>query len=585
MIVEQQRAGFKLLPILGVTIIVLLVNSILLGTFKRKQINSDVIEYYSFVTAVFECKDLSFTADCPKIYFANTTPQGKKVNKRSVGMALMYLPWYGLSQLHATILNEHDDGYSKRTEAWLMAGMWIYFLAGIYFLGLSLIRYFDLKKVWAGIMFLLLGTNLIWYVNGEVLFTHAVNFMWMSLLIYYTILFHENPGRFNACTIGVILGFITIIRPNNVVFSLVPILYNIHDRQSLLNKYQFVRKHMTMILLAISVGFMVLIPQFMYWKFATGRWIYYSYQGEYFFWLRPKIVDFLLSFRKGWFIYTPLMLFSILGIFSMQSVLKPIKSMVYVLIPLYVYICSCWWAWSYGGCYGMRPMIDIYPLLAFPLISIFNLNKWMRFLVIIPFGVACIGLNYFQAWQYSKGILHYDQMNYNVYKSIWLKTKYPNDYDLMISYPDYKKEARGEGPYYEPMDITNGMATVKFIRSGYVESDTLSGILSTECKEVHKNGVVRFVYDASAETYLLKFESTGCFVTVNRESKVLEAKQLDVLSADGFKINFLGGNKFALETTDKLFVSASEGSGFKLTADSKKLNPTSIFVLTVYPSP
>lgn len=559
-----------------------MLNAVLLKTFQRKQINSDVVEYYSFVTAAFECNDLSFTSDCPKIYFANTTKDGRKVNKRSVGMAFMYLPWYGLSQLHAFALGIKDDGYTKRTESWLIIGNWIYLMIGMFYLAKSLSAFVSIRYTYAAVLLLLTCTNLIWYSNGEVLFTHAVNFMWVSLLIYFTIRYHINQIQQYVVLMAIAIGMLAIIRPNNIIFILIPVLYNIYNRESLLLKIQLIREQWQHILLAASIIFFIAVPQLLYWKFATGNWIYYSYQGEFFYWGNPRVIDFLFSFRKGWFIYTPVMVFSIIGMFRLPAELKPFKWLLFILVPLFIYVCSCWWAWSYGGCYGMRPMVDLYPLLAFPLVALVNLRKWLMAAFIIPILLSLVMLNYFQSWQYNKGILHYDQMNFEVYKSIWMKTKYPMDYDLLISYPDNEKEARGEGSFYSISDITHGKAYIKYIRSGYLQMDT-SNTNITSASSMADAGGIGFIYDATTGSYYIKHLSTNLFLTVNIESSLIEVNQSDLINADRFKLVFLGENKFALQAENGFYISSSGGNGHYLKADALTINPTSIFTMKIHP--
>lgn len=571
----------NLIPCLGILLVLLVVNSFFLKTFQRKQINSDVIEYYSFVTAVFECKDLSFTTGCPNVYFTNTSEEGKKVNKRSIGMAIMYLPWYGLSQLHARIGGIHDDGYSKATETWLIAGIWIYFLIGMYFLGLSLAKFIPIRSIWALLIILLTGTNLIWYTNGEVLFTHAVNFMWVSILIYFTIRYHSEQKQRYVVYMAIALGMLAIIRPNNLIFVLIPLLYNIYDKPSLKTKLDLLKMHWGHLFLAASIIFLIAVPQLLYWKYASGHWIYYSYQGEKFYWSRPKLMEFLFSFRKGWLIYTPIMIFSILGILKLPEAIKPFKWMLLILVPMFVYISSCWWAWSYGGCFGMRPMVDLYPLLAFPMVFIFYSTKWLKVLVVVPLLTAFIGLNYFQAWQYSKGILHYDQMNFNVYKSIWFKTKYPADYDLLLSYPDYQKEVRGDGAFYSSTDISNGASYVKYIRSGFLQVDTTDFKITSAPNETFA-GLFQFIYDFSSKKYLIKQYPLQHYFVVNPQSNMVEASEPEFTEADKFDVIFLGGNKFVLKAPNGYFISSSEGNNFYLKADAQEANASSIFIIKIY---
>src|SRR5687768_6323352 len=158
----------------------------------EKQIQSDIVQYYSFVTAVFECKDLTYQNNCPTEHASVPIKDGKFVNKRSVGMAYMYTPPYLVSQVIAKIEGRYDNGYSKKTENILVIGIMIYVCIGLFFLGKAMFRYFSFPVVGFCLLALILCTNLTWYVAGEALYTHSVNFMWMSILIYATMKFHDT---------------------------------------------------------------------------------------------------------------------------------------------------------------------------------------------------------------------------------------------------------------------------------------------------------------------------------------------------------------------------------------------------------
>ena len=75
---------------------------------------------------------------------------------------------------------------------------------------------------------------------------------------------------------------------------------------------------------AAGIIFMILplIPQMVYWKLHTGNLLFYTYGEEKFFWNDPKVLEGLFSFRKGWLVYSPLMLLSLTGIFVNNQIIK-----------------------------------------------------------------------------------------------------------------------------------------------------------------------------------------------------------------------------------------------------------------------
>ena len=78
----------------------------------------------------------------------------------------------------------------------------------------------------------------------------------------------------------------------------------------------------------------------------------------------PEIIKGLLGAKNGWFMYTPLMLIACLAFF-VKGMAKDIRIVFFLLVPVYIYIVYAWFNYYYINGFGSRPMIHLYPLLAF----------------------------------------------------------------------------------------------------------------------------------------------------------------------------------------------------------------------------
>ncbi len=151
----------------------------------------------------------------------------------------------------------------------------------------------------------------------------------------------------------------------------------------------------------------------------------------------PQVINFLFSYQKGWLIYTPIMLFSLIGILLARKRLNDFFGFLIIFMTLNIYILCCWWDWGFGGSFGCRPLIESYAILAFPfalfinwcfsLFLKFSVGKVIlrAFLVILLF--LLIKLNLFQTWQYKYLIIHWAGMNEKAYKYVFLKEKLTNE--------------------------------------------------------------------------------------------------------------------------------------------------------------
>jgi hypothetical protein len=185
------------------------------------------------------------------------------------------------------------------------------------------------------------------------------------------------------------------------------------------------------ILLALGVFLSVVSLQMIYWKTTTGDWIYYSYQGEGFNFRNPNILKGLFSYRKGWFVYTPLALLGFAGMFYMlrDKQYRFYSWPFFIYYILTIYVVFSWEQWYYGGGFGSRVMVQSYALLALPmgvlLSKVFTKTAscfkcYLGLLIVLG-----IGLNMFQSYQYKKGIIHWDSMNEAMYWQRFLKAHHP----------------------------------------------------------------------------------------------------------------------------------------------------------------
>ena len=183
----------------------------------------------------------------------------------------------------------------------------------------------------------------------------------------------------------------------------------------------------------------------------TGHWFFYSYINESFFFTKPRIFETLISFRKGLFIYTPLMFVAFIGLFFIKKRLPQLSSAIWLFTIVNIYVVSSWWCWWYGGSFGLRAYIEMFALWSIPLAIIiekvvaFNkILKWSS----LTFLSLLVLLNIFQSVQYWRGALHWDGMNYKLYKAQLFRLDCAPNYGELITEPDYDKAKKGEKEYY-----------------------------------------------------------------------------------------------------------------------------------------
>ena len=418
---------------------------------RRDQIVSDVVSYYGYLPAFFIYHDatLSFIDDnngsLKAKYWPETTPDGKYVLKTTMGLSILYMPFFWLAHGYASISNYTPDGFSRPYQTALVISCFFYVLIGLWYLRKLLLHYFSDGITALTLLCVYFGTNLVWYTTREAAMSHAFLFSIISVFLYFTVKWHEHPSWKNTFIAGILIGLAILIRPTMLLLSLPFIFYNVSSWKSFLEKIQFFWKEWTHILLIFVCVFICALPQLIYWHTATGHWFYYSYTSERFYFNDPHILDGLFSYKKGWLIYTPIMSIAIIGILMFRPVIRVFNLGIMLTLMICVFVFFSWWAWWYGGSFGQRPMVDLYGMLALPFAACLDWIKKNKTLIVIsiPVFLCLISFSLFQQWQYKKGLIHYDGMNKKVYFIGLFQTESKGEWWANLQQPDYDRARAG----------------------------------------------------------------------------------------------------------------------------------------------
>ena len=394
----------------------------------------DVCGYYYYLPAIFIYKDLknvAFHTDLDKKYLyqggdfysalpltvtragvaGKTPPSGVGGNtlvmKYTSGMAIMYAPAFLTAHLLAKPLGYEADGFSKPYQ--MAIGIWslLWAFVGLWFLRKVLLKVgFNDKSVAFSLILYVLATHYLNYAAMDSAMTHSYIFTLYAILLWLILKFENTPSVFRAIGMGICIGLAALARPTELIVILIPILWGVSNFEGLKLRFAFLKKHISMVFITASVAFLIGFIQLIYWKYTTGHFIYNSYGPEdKMEWLHTHIFDGLFSARKGWLVYTPAMLFSLIGFAFLYQKRREYFWAIGIFTVLFIYVSFAHNIWWYGGGLGQRQMIQIYPMLAFPLAAFFEYvlqNKIWRIIVIISM-LICIYLNIWLVYQAHKG--------------------------------------------------------------------------------------------------------------------------------------------------------------------------------------
>ncbi len=429
------RAQKSKITTVGIVLIMTAISSNLNwgGEHWKGILRTDAKGYYAYLPAVFVYQDLNFnffeSIEKNKYYDACCffdyriyKPDGRDINKYYCGTAVAQLPFFLIAHAASHAGSYEPDGYSKLYPISICIATLFYLLIGLLYLN-SILDLYKIKEIHKCLVLTIavFGTNLFYYTVGEPGMSHVFSFAFITMFIYYAKLFFTSSMAKLLLVMGALLGIIVLIRPvNGLIVFVLPFLAG--DIQSLKQGFFQAMRNKRHLVAGFCLFVAVLSIQLIYYKLSTGDFLVYSYADEGFNFLEPHIFDILFSYKKGLFLYTPIFLISLMGIYYLwKSSNFEFYSMALFLF-LIVYVFSSWWIWFYGGSFSSRVFVEYIAifmvLLAIALSRIESKNFRRCFVAATSFFVLLCQV---QTYQYRYYIIHWSDMTKEKYWDSYLQ--------------------------------------------------------------------------------------------------------------------------------------------------------------------
>lgn len=444
-----------------ITVIVFIIISIT-NFNKSKIFFGDSLTYYAYLPAIFVHNDvtLEFARENPqkydgKMFHLIEGPNGNYVIKTSSGMAIAVSPFFLIAHGFALLTKYKANGFSIPYKVAMLFSTLSYILIGLILLGRILKRYYSELAVGITILILGLGTNLLCFSTIQAGVSHAYSFVFLIFYIYLVIKWYDKQTIVTTLLLGLVGGFIVLIRPSNIIILLFLFFYNITSLKDLKDRFLFFIKNYWLILIMVFFSFLPWIPQLLYWKEISGHYIFNSYLDGQFNWNKPQVIRQLFSYRKGWLVYSPLMSLTFFGLYFLYKNNKKFFWSTLIFLVTNIYMLSSYYSWWFGGSFGIRAYIDSYALFAFPIASITeritksNKKIFIAYLVVLLWFFT---LNIVQTVQYARGYIHLIAMTKEAYWAQFMRFSISENYNDYLLFPNYTNARRG---IYDPrLDYT-----------------------------------------------------------------------------------------------------------------------------------
>ena len=395
-------------------------------------LEADARGYYAYLPATFIYNDYNFdffeTVEIKKIssknlfYDYRNMYNGKNVNKYFCGTALAEMPFFLIAHTISIIRNTEANGYSSIYFIWIN-------IAAIFYLGLACmylakyLRLYNIKESYIAFILpiLIFGTNVFLYTVLDPGMSHVYSLAFFSIFIYQAHLYFEKPTIKRFYILAVLMGLIILIRPSNalLVFAL-PVLAGSFEK--LKNGFLFLFQKPIYAGFGILLCIAIVSIQFVFYYIACGKFFVYAYSDERFYLNKPHIIDILFSYRRGLFLYTPILFLSLFGYYFTYIKNKFFTFSHIAFLFLVIYILSTWWVWWYGGGFSGRVFIEFFPffmlLLAFLLQGLVNTKLQLALKTLLVLLVLVCQI---QIYQYRHYHIHWDSTTKEMYWENFLR--------------------------------------------------------------------------------------------------------------------------------------------------------------------
>ncbi|MGA3013004.1 MAG: hypothetical protein ABSD71_03100, partial [Bacteroidales bacterium] len=224
-----------------------------------------------------------------------------------------------------------------------------------------------------------------------------------------TIRWHRESTLLLALSVGFVAGLIILFHPTGFISLLIPMLWNISDKASLKGKIHMIRSKWLQFLVFILLAILINIIFLLTLNIRPGEISILNIKlpGVFVFGSR-YLWNYLFSFEHGLFIYSPLFILAIIGLYFFAGENRPIFYAVFIFCILDLLCETSWSDLGETPIFGQIAFIPAYALIIFPIASFIRFVFSGKLISQISGSVliaAFILLNIFQTLQFNKGII------------------------------------------------------------------------------------------------------------------------------------------------------------------------------------
>ncbi|HAW50261.1 TPA: hypothetical protein DCX16_04875 [bacterium] len=327
-------------------------------TIKGNLSYPDGLGYFIYTKSLVMDKDIffknevkDFQIDPERNVYFHFTQNGYISSPFAIGTSILWMPFFILAHLLTLLCNFFltniklpSLGISYLYTLSVSLGGCFYGILAL-FLSLKIaLRLFSSKDSFLALLSIWFASPFVYCFFYMANYSHLPDSFVIALFLLKWIESREKNGFLWWFVYGLIFGLAVLVRWQNLLFGILILIP--------LRIHKIFIQHL---LFALG-SFFAFLPQLVAWKIIYGKFILIP-QGEgYMRWTHPEILKSLFSSWHGLYSWTPILIFSTLGLFLFYKRDKIISIGFLFCFLLQIYVNSCvsdWWA---GVSFGARRM-------------------------------------------------------------------------------------------------------------------------------------------------------------------------------------------------------------------------------------
>ncbi|MGP0130766.1 MAG: hypothetical protein ACTMUB_05960 [cyanobacterium endosymbiont of Rhopalodia musculus] len=351
-------------------------------------------------------------------------------SKYTLGLGLMLSPFFVLGHFATLIANAlgakiDPNGLTWSYELFYCLGSITLGIVGLIFCYKAARLFFSQTASVLAVAGIWFASPLSFYLTLEVSMSHAVSQFLISIFLYVCISTVWVKQRRQQILLGLVLGLAAFVRPQNILFAIVPIImivWNIingvikANKIGINNPWTKIIKLPDITSLAVIglVACLMQLPQiFIYqWQYSNFLKIPYLEEGSAegyessFNWIQPQISNVLFSGHRGLFFWHPVLFLSIIGLILAYRKSPMLVTSFLLVFGLQVYLVASWWCWWQGSSFGGRMFTNCSLIFVWGLAAFWdNLSCKRSRLLGVGVTLFLMGWNTLLILQYESGMI------------------------------------------------------------------------------------------------------------------------------------------------------------------------------------